>query len=220
MDTTLQKLAAHGLKQLFQNESPRTSFGGEEKLLVKGQHIEVIPILEHSAQQGGRWLAGVRFDMRIDGSKEPKFSFGNVGIGESMEEAQYTAVQEWRAYFGTAFVAAMLHGSRGLDVNDFRVYPGELGIRGPSADKVAEALHDMDGKLFSTLAPLLGPLNPEAFPLTLNMMITRQGDGNVEGECRLNGLVSPQCWSLMSRVSWPTNGSSYLFRKYYIVRRK
>jgi hypothetical protein len=160
MDTTLQKLAANGLKQLFQNDSPGTSFGGEGELLVKSQRIEVIPILEHSAQQGGRWLAGVRFDMRIDGSKEPKFSFENVGIGESTEEAQHAAVQEWRAYFGTAFVVAMLHGDRGLDVNGFRVYPGELGIRGLSADKVAEALHNLDEKVFSALAPLLGPPKP------------------------------------------------------------
>lgn len=186
MDTTLQKLAANGLKQLFQNDSPGTSFGGEGELFVKGQRIEVIPILEHSAQQGGRWLAGVRFDMRINGRDEPKFSFGTVGVGESEEDAQHVAVQQWQAYFGTAFVAAMVAVERGLDVNGYRVYPGALGIRGPSADKVAETLHDMDGKLFSALAPLLGPRDHEAFPMTLNMMITRHGDGNVEGECRLN----------------------------------
>src|SRR6476660_3713142 len=102
MDTTLQKLSANSLKQLFQNESPGTSFGGEGELLVKGQRIEVIPSLEHSAQQGGAWLAGVLFDIRIDGTVEPKFTFGTVGIGESTEAAQREAVQEWRAYFCTA----------------------------------------------------------------------------------------------------------------------
>jgi hypothetical protein len=219
MDTPLQKLAADGLKQLFQNESPGTSFGGEGELLVKGQRIEVLPIVEHSAQQGGRWLAGVRFDMRIDGSKEPKFSFGNVGVGESTEEAQLAAVQEWRAYFGTAFVAALLHGDRGLDVNGFRVYPGELGIRGPSPEQVAQALRDIDRTMFSTLAPLLSSHSPDAFPMTLNVMVARHGSRNVEGECRLNGVASSQCWSLLSRVSWPTNESSYLFRKYYILKR-
>jgi hypothetical protein len=212
MDTTLQKLSANSLKQLFQNEGPGTSFGGEGELLVKGQRIEVIPSLEHSAQQGGTWLAGVRFDMRIDGTVEPKFSFGTVGIGESTEGAQREAIQEWRAYFTTAFVAAMLPGDRGLDVKDFRVFPGALGIRGPSTETVAKALHDMDRTLLSE--PSKG-----AFQMTLNVMIARSGDGKVEGECRLNGVASPQCWSLVSRVSWPTNGSSYLFRKYYILSR-
>jgi hypothetical protein len=220
MRTDLHVLAANGLKQLFQDERPGTSFAGEGGVVVHGQRIEVIPSIEQSLPQGGQWFTGVRFDIRLDGRDEPKYSFGAVGMGDSKEEAQHEAIQGWLAYFGKAFVAAMLQKDPGLEVAGFMVYPGALGMRGPSTDQVAEALRDMDRTIFSALAPMLSESTHETGPMTLNVMITRQGDGAVDGDCQLNGRGSTRGLAVLSHLSWPRNGSSYLLRKYYIFRRK
>ncbi len=220
MDSDLHKLAANSLKKMFQDESPGTPFAGDGDIAVKGQRIDVIPSVEQVVNQGGRWINGVRFDLRIDGKDEPKFTFGAVGIGDSKEEAQKVAIQEWLAYFGKSFVPAMLRLDQGIDLEGFIVYPGFLGIRGQSTEKVAEALGDMDKRIFSALAPMLSDQSHGAFPMTLNFMIVSQGDGKVEGECRLNSVGSTQGLSLLSQLPWPKNGSPYLLKKYYIFRRK
>jgi len=94
MDAELHTLAATRLKKLFQDASPRTTFAGDGDVVVTGQRIDVVPTVEHVAPQGGRWLSGVRFDLRLDRQDVPRFTFSTVGIGDSKDEANKVAVEE------------------------------------------------------------------------------------------------------------------------------
>jgi hypothetical protein len=206
---------------MFQDASPGApSFSGDGDVFVRGHRIDVIPRVEQAVDQGTRWVSGVRFDLRLDGKADPKFTFGSIGIGASKEEAQKVAVQEWLAYFGTSFVSAILQSNQNIEADGFVVYPGLLGIRGQSTEKVVEALGDLDKRIFSALAPILSDTSSGDFPMTLSFMIVNQGDGKVEAECRLNGAETTQGVSLLKNLSWPKDGIPYLLKKYYIFKRK
>jgi len=220
MEADLRELAANSLKKMFQDANPSTTFAGDEDVVVNGQRIDVVPTVEHVVNQGGKWLSGVRFDLRLDHKDVPRFAFGAVGIGDSKDETKKVAVEEWLAHFGKSFVSAMLKSDQGIEFEGFIVYPGGLGVRGQLTEKVVEALLDMDKRIFSALAPILSEQSHGSLPMTLNFMIQVDADGKVGGECIKNGEVSAQGLSLLAQLSWPKNGSSYLLRRYYILRRK
>jgi hypothetical protein len=220
MEVDLHELAANRLKKMFQNASPSTTFAGDGDVVVNGQRIDIVPTVEQVVNQGERWVIGVRFDLRLDRKDVPRFTFCTVGIGDSKDEAKKVAVEEWLAYFGTSFVSAMLKSDPDFEFEGFLVHSGMLGIRGQSTGRVAEALGDMDKRIVSALAPILSDQSHGSLPMTLNFMIVVNADGKVEGECRKNDEVSAQGLSLLAQLSWPKNGSTYLLRKYYMLRRK
>lgn len=220
MEVDLHELAAKHLKNMFQEASSSTTFDGNGDVVVNGQKIDIFPTVEQVVNQGGKWISGVRFDLRIDHKEASRFNFGTVGIGETKDESMKVAVEEWRAYFGTSFVPAMLKSDPQFEFDGLLVHPGMLGIRGKPTGRVVETLGDMDKIIVSALAPILFEQSHESLPMTLYFMIVVNTDGKVEGECRKNGEVSAQGLSLLAQLSWPKSGSSYLLRKYYILRRK
>jgi len=107
-----------------------------------------------------------------------------------------------------------------FELEGFLVHPGPLGIRGSSTGRVAEALNNMNKGIVSALAPILSEQSQGSLPMTLYFMLVVNTDGKVEGECRRNGDVSVQGLALLAQLSWPKHESSYLVKRYYILRRR
>lgn len=216
MDTALQELAMNGLKQVFKHLNPALALEDTGDMVVCGQRIDIVPVVERSGHQQGTWFYGVRFELCLDGENARQFTTGSIGLGDSQEEARNVAVEEWLALFGYAFARAMVKSDESITIERFVVYPGLMGTRGRSPEGWVDGTDSMHKTILSALRPVLSEPGDGSPLISLNLMLTMQADGTMTGECRRNGAVSARTLSLLAQLPWPKT-PSYMFKQHYIV---
>jgi uncharacterized protein DUF6348 len=165
-----------------------------------------------------KYLVGLRVDVFVDGVLQP-LTFGSVGIGSDRGDAVETAVSDWAMYVGDALLGALgvKIGEEPQNVGPFLVYQGLVGIRGAhspwSTEKNRQLLHDLD--------PLVKGLehSPGELHSILLMVAVEQG-GTPQGECRVDGVISPAALTAVLSFPWSQNGTAYIFKQFYVLRRR
>jgi uncharacterized protein DUF6348 len=122
-------------------------------------------------------------------------------------------------YVGRALLGALgvKTGDLPQTVGPFAVYPGLAGIRGSGVVWSAEK----DKQLLDHLDTLIRELehSPGEFH-SISLLVVIQPDGTLPGECRVDDAISPAALTAVQSFPWSKNGTSYIFKQFYVLRRR
>jgi Family of unknown function (DUF6348) len=184
---------------------------------IGGKEIRLTAQIENNERADAKFLVGLRVDVLVSGGPQP-FTVGSIGVGNNEDDAVETAIYEWSQYVGPALLGSLgvKAGVLPQNVGPFLVYPGPVGIRGSgvwTAEKDRQLLHHLD-------AIIKGLENsPKEFHSILLMVAVRNA-GTAEGECRLDGAISPALLAAVQSFPWSQSGTTFLFKQFYILRRR
>jgi hypothetical protein len=173
---------------------------------------------EERSPDNKKYLIGLRVDVFVGGILQP-LTFGSVGIGSARGDAIETAVSDWAMYVGDVLLGALgvKIGEEPLNVGPFLVYQGLVGVRGSSSpwstEKNRQLLHRLDS-LVKGLGHSPGELH------SISLMILVEQDGTTQGECRVDGVMSPAALTAVQSFPWTQQGAAYVFKQFYVLRRR
>jgi Family of unknown function (DUF6348) len=165
-----------------------------------------------------KYLIGLRINVFVDGVLQP-LTFGSVGIGSDRGDAVETAVSDWAMYVGDPLLGALgvKIGEEPQNVGPFLVYQGLVGIRGShspwSTENNRQLLHRLD-TLVKGLEHSPGELH------SISLMVAVEQSGTPQGECRVDGVISPAALTAVQSFPWSQNGTAYIFKQFYVLRRR
>lgn len=173
--------------------------------------------IENEERGDKGFLVGLRVDISVNGVRQP-FTFGSVGWGNNRDEAVETAISDWSMYVGRALLGAL--GAKTADlvqtVGPFVVYPGLTRIRGSgvawSAEKGRQLLEHLDG-LIRELEHSPGEFH------SISLVVAIQPDSTSQGECRVDDAISTAALTVVQSFPWSKNGTAYIFKQFYVLRR-
>lgn len=189
------------------------------RLKVGGKVIRLAAKIENDERADSKFIIGLRVDVFVNEVLQP-LTYGSLGIGDDREDAISTAVSEWAMAVGEALLGALgvKIGEEPEQIGPFLVYLGPAGIRG--SDRVTwpsendkKLLHHLDA-FIQRLQDLPGELH------SISLMVVVRPDGTTDGECRVDGAVSPSLLKTVQSFSWGRDGLNYLFKQFYVVRRR
>lgn len=189
-----------------------------DRIQIGGKEVRLVAQIENEERADAKVLVGLRVDVLADGVPQP-FTFGSVGVGENRDDAIETAVFEWSQYVGRALLGALgvKSGDLPRSIGQFLVYPGLTGIRGSgavwSAEKARQLLQHLE-----TLSQVLDRSSGEFHSISL--MVVVRANGTVEGECRVDGVISPAALTAVQSFPWQQSGTDYVFRQFYALHRR
>ena len=91
--------------------------------------MEVKAVIENELARAGSYFTGIAFYLLVDGQADPRFVYGSVGIGESMEEARQIAYGEWTVIFVPTFVHAVTLSIDRIDAGGLHIYASNVVAR-------------------------------------------------------------------------------------------
>jgi hypothetical protein len=195
---------------------PNISYSGAE-VSVAGRQVRLSARIENRKRAEKKFLVALAVDLFVDGVLQP-LTVGSVGVGDSEEEAENTAIQEWAAYVGSALFASLVSDhDAGLPINGFVAFPGLPGIRGA---EVPLPEH-IDKDLLEHLETLIPNLRSSRGELHSILIMVKVEQGRVAGgECRVDGVISTDAMTAIRSFRWPPTQDHYLFKQFYILRRR
>lgn len=181
--------------------------------------IIIVARIENQDQRDRKHLAGVGFAIGLQEKHIPTLYAGTVGIGASREEAVEVAAEEWSQLVGVALVRALVatKSLAGAGEAKPRLYSGGVGVRGSAGDASFEAV---SRALYPALTPFAEALVQEDLTgiHSVAVMVNVDGRRAVDGECRLDGRVSPALLDAVRSLPWPPGQPGYLFKEFFVVR--
>jgi hypothetical protein len=196
--------------------APFTSAG--DRIQIGSKDVRLVAQIENEERADAKFLVGLRVDVLVGEVPQP-FTFGSVGVGSNRDDAIATDVFEWSQYVGRALLGALGVKSSDLpqSVGPFLVYPGLTGIRGSGGVWSAEK----DRQLLHHLETIIQGLNRSSGEFhSISLMLAVRVNGILEGECRVDGVVSPAALTAIQSFAWGQNGTEYIFKQFYALRRR
>jgi hypothetical protein len=192
------------------------SYSGSE-ISVGSRHVGLIARVENRKRAEKKFLVALAVDLFVDGVFQP-LTVGSVGVGDTEEEAENTAIEEWAQYVGMALFASLVFDDdAGLPFDVFVAYGGLTGIRGSQFPLPEHLVTDLLGYL-KTMVPNLRSSGGELHSILIMVYVE---DGRVVGgECRVDGVDSTEALAAIRPFPWPPTQAPYLFKQFYILRRK
>jgi len=175
--------------------------------------VRVRAAVEEHTQREGTWVVGIRFDIEIDGSIEPKYTFGSVGVGTSRGDAEQTALDEWGVLFVGPFCDARREAEGGIAFRGAIAYASPMGLRGSPPGGWVDGTTKMHEQVLQAVWPSV-PTGAGTATVDLKAAV---GAGPPKGECRVNGKMSTDCLTHLLALKWPAG--TYMFKQYYVIRR-
>ena len=184
---------------------------------VGGRHLEVLPYAERCNVREAQHLCGVRFDIHADGVKDARLSFGVVGNGTSREAAHRDAVHHWWVAFAFPLIRSLADQRTDFGHSPYAAYPGAMVVRGKPPGGWIDGSTKMHQQLTTVLTAVVGE-KPVVRSIDLKVIV--DGEGSVNGECRVNGVVSHDVLGELRKLSWPAGDpdSGYRFYQTYILK--
>lgn len=198
------------------------------RVILNGLELELDAHIENELTKESKWLVGIAVTASA-GDGVP-LGAGSVGLGDTRAEALDTAVGEWVQLSGVALVNGLVlkeHARRRHELHGLVFYPGPTGFRGPEVPKLFSdpkrlqsppSLSENHKQLLSLLSPALHELRP-GHAHSLSLMLAVAPSGRLEGECRLDGVVTSAILDAAKQFSWPRTKAGYIFKQYYVVER-
>lgn len=221
-DTTTEALswrAAAILSGALRGAGARVELAdGGRTLKFDGHTLAAAVTIEKIVEEQGNVLAGIGIAVRVDGAENPALFAGGVGVGDTRAGAIETALQEWAMQTGGPIVQALRGPSSRrapITVGAWDVHAGPTGIRGekPEGATFDEAwqtsfLAHIDAVVRASFS------GPGLHAMTLTIVV--DGVGN-RGECRVDGVVSPQLCERARSHAWPVGKDAYMFKQFYVL---
>lgn len=187
----------------------------EHEIEVQPHRIELFPILEDRRAVAGKNFVSVRLDVSVDGRAEPNLSLGAIGIDESPEAAERTAIAEWYLQFGQSMFEALASSKPNFMFGEYSVYQGALGLRGGNQSLAADPSLSAE-HMISALKELLPTRDGRLHVVYATVVVA--GDGKVDGQIRIDGNVSAAAWKLLGRQPWPKYATSYMYKQSLVLK--
>lgn len=184
---------------------------------VAGRQVHVRARIENRKRSREKYFVALAVDLFVDGVLQP-LTFGAVGVGNTDQDAEDTAIAEWAQYVGIALFEALASDrDRGLPLDSFAAYAGLTGVRGAEVSLPEHMTRDLLEPL-KTAAPLLNSTESEFH--SISIMVTVQEGAVTGGECRVDGLISSEALTAVQGFPWPKTPAEYLLKQFYILRRR
>lgn len=186
------------------------------KIKVGEEELEVLPVIEQRAKQDMAFLCAVRFEVSVASMPQTRFIHDAIGIGDSITDAEQTAVVEWFMAFGLPLFKSFAQSSIALHVNGYKVYPGFMGMRGGPPGDWVDGSVKMHEKVLAALEKVL---HKPAVPMSiLDLKLMAALGEPLSGECRIDGVVSQVVLQALQELPWPRSPTSYIWKQVYVLR--
>lgn len=189
------------------------------RIRIGGRVVRLAAQIDNDGQAHTKFLIGLRVDVFVGDVLQP-LSYGSVGIGNDREEAISTAISEWAMAVGSALLGAlgMKVGEEPEQIGSLQIYSGPAGIRSSdpvtwSSENEKRLLHHLEG-FVQGLEHSPGELH------SISLMVVVKANGTTEGECRVDGAISSSLLKAIQSFSWGHDSLTYLFKQFYVVRRR
>lgn len=190
------------------------------RIRIGGKIVRLAAQIDNDQHADTKFLIGLRVDVFVDDLLQP-LTYGSVGIGNDREEAISTAVSEWAMAVGNALLGAlgMKVGEEPEQIGSLQIYKGLAGTRSSdprvtwSSENERRLLHHLEG-FVQGLENSPGELH------SISLMVAVKANGTTEGECRVDGAISSSLLKAIQSFSWGHDGLTYLFKQFYVVRRR
>ena len=169
-------------------------------ITVGGRRLEVLPYAEPCDVRDTEHRCGVRFDIRTDGVKDERLRFHGVGNGSDREDAQRDAVRHWWLAFAFPLIRSLADRETDFGRSRYTAYPGPTVVRGASPGGWLDGSARMHQQFTTVLTAVVGE---QPIVKSIDLSVTVNGDGSMDGECRVNGVVSPEVLRALRKLPWP-----------------
>jgi len=189
------------------------------RIRIGGKVVRLAAQIDNDEHADTKFLIGLRVDVFVDDVLQP-LTYGSVGIGNDREEAISTAVSEWALAVGNALLGSlgMKVGEEPEQIGSLQIYRGPAGIR--SSDPRVTWSPENQKRLLRHLEGFVQGLEHSPGELhSISLMVAVRANGTTEGECRVDGAISSSLLKAIQSFSWGDDGSTYLFKQFYVVRR-
>jgi len=199
---------------------------------IAGKKISVAARVNNRAKKDARNILAAEFDLLVDGIPIPALTAGTIGVDDTPERARDTAAAEWAGQYGSpiGFAIATRLGASGhpsatdpiapfyarLKIDRQVLFHGPPGLRG-NAKSPAEVSSDAFVRtLASTVVPVLQRTPAVNEYRSATVLVVVDGTAVTGGECRIDGVVSPELVQAFSKLSWPEGAPSYMFKLFFV----
>ena len=213
-DKYLKQALSFSLQAILEEHYAQFEYSvSKTKLVYQMNSLEIIPYIERIVNQANEWHCGVRFEVLSNGEKRNEFTFGLVATGISIEDALVNSSTEWISYVGFPILDYFFNSESFLEVNKFKVSKGLTGLRGETPGEWLDGSDFMHIKLLNLI---LSESQVNSSVFSVSLMIIKNLNVNIKGECRINGQISESCLSSLKRTDWP-NKSTFLLKQFYLI---
>lgn len=190
------------------------------RIRIGGKVVRLAAQIDNDEHADTKFLIGLRVDVFVDEALQP-LTYGSVGIGNDREEAISTAVSEWATAVGDPLLGALgiKIGKDPEQIGSLVVYRGPAGTR--SSDPRVIWSSENDKKLLHHIEGFVQGLerSPGEFH-SISLMVVVRANGTTDGECRVDGAISSSLLKAIQSVLGGHDGLTYLFKQFYVVRRR
>ncbi len=175
---------------------------------------------EDSLDNPKGYIIGVAVDVFVNDVFQP-LTYGSVGIGRDRDDALQTAVRDWAMYVGEALLGALgvRIGEEPQKISNFLVYKGLVGIREASGTHATPLSREQYKQLLDGMDPFIRGMEQSPADLHSISLTILVRNGTADGECRLDGHPSPELFRTVRSIAWSQNGSNYIFKQFFVLRR-
>jgi hypothetical protein len=188
-------------------------------LLTVGSHrIQVNSFIEEEGQKEGHWLVGVGVQVVLDGEALPALRTGAVGVDTSRERAIQSAADQWGMGYGIVVIHSLFPKSSdppSVAAGPYRIYYGPVLMRGTAEIKDFAAARAQLSRALSTFTSQTFSGQAEWHGMTIN--VTSSPSKGITSMGQLDGKVSPLLTQAIKGVSWPTGGSSWMLKQFFLA---
>jgi hypothetical protein len=201
-------------------------------LVAAGRKIGVAARVSHRGKRGDDHVLAADFDISIDGGRIPTFGAGAVGVGESAEDARKTVVSEWAGQYGApiGFALASKWGAKGtpqsadplrpfyaeVEIGGQPLFHGPVGLRGNAKTVGSPTSDEFVGRVAAVVGPILHQTAAVTDYRSANVQVVVEKRTLTSGECRIDGVVSPELLHAVSKLPWPEASPMYMFKLFFV----
>lgn len=185
-------------------------------LRVGSQKVDPTPIVETETEARGKSIVAMRIEISVDGVRQPKATYGAIGIAATKHEAIPIGLGEWYLGFGRPYFEMLKGASSSIEFLGYKVYPGAMGLRGGVALGWVDSSDAMNRKVLNATIPAVGKTE-DIVVLDLKVMVP--ASGYPHGECRVDGTVSRRLADKLAALDWPRSEEGYMFKQAYVLRK-
>jgi len=186
-------------------------------ITVEDHRIDVLPYVENCGVLESGHLCGVRFEIKIDGAKDQRLTYGAVGNAPSKKMALEEAVEEWWAAFAGPVIQSIADKKADFMESSYVAFPGATLMRGNPPGGWLDGTSKMHQKITSNIYSVIGE-SPGVKSIVIKMWANEKE--GVSGECRVNTKISLEIIDSLRQLNWPSTTTSYMFKQVYILKHK
>ncbi|MGH7181527.1 MAG: DUF6348 family protein [Nitrospiraceae bacterium] len=187
------------------------------KIDVGNHQLEVFPYVEQCSDSVSEHVCGVRFEVSMEGKKQPALTYGVVGTGKTMDAALQHAVQSWWEEFNVPLIVSLAGKNLDFAESSIVVYPGTMAIRGTPPGGWLDGSQEMHGRIVPALNPVVRDKPPTK---VISLLLVIRPDGVKDLGSRIDGNPSRELVAAVSALPWPKTEKEYVFYQTYFFRHK